>query len=620
MASLLNTLRNLEPFVLPLLAQAWGIDEELLDNDDLIRALHRAMSDPMRVRRMLATLENRQQSALQMIANNTDQDKIPGTMLETSFALMYGQVRKRGAGDLERVNPLNQPDNIAESLYYRGLIGLAYETSKSQGARRIVFIPDEILPVIKGHDYKDVELDEEFDESLIDEDEAEAAQFLKPQPLEPEAEPEPSPRKRARKAAADPYPQVSQILPVDEGALDPESVRRADTSAVDDLVTLLAYTRIRQEILEDGILDELESEGMQAHLLTPGVDRLIFLVGLSVGMGMMDKQKRQVTVRDAQILPQWLQAARPDQVRMLAEGWRISQRYVDLVHVPGIVVEANSALDQAYPVGARKAILEILSREAPRSEWWALDDLVALCWHKERHFQRPNADYDSWYIRGADDTYLWGEESWHAVDAALIRFILTAPLHWLGMVDLAQARDGRVLVRFSAYGQAFVFGTEFPRRPEVSERITLSPDGRIAVTRKTSRFERYQIARFTTWLSAGQTYEYQIDGESLQRARQQRLTIELIGNLLTKLSSAALPDSVANLLRVWSSGERASVSLEHLLVLRVTSADVLDALFNDPAVRRFLGARLGQTDVIVRDSEGLRQALGERGIHVEQRS
>lgn len=633
MASLLNTLRNLEPFVLPVLAQAWGIEEEALDHEDLIRALERAMTDLMRAKRMLATLDDRQMAALRLIASNNDQNKMPGTMIEANFSLFNGTVRPRGAVEIERENPLNHAGSVAEALYYRGLIGLAYENS-SQGPRRIVFIPEELLEFIGVAEYKEVELDEEFDDSAVDDDDeleddlpdvqAKAAAVIEPEPPAPE----PAPKKRSKRAAApEPpaeeahlYPKIDLIGPIAESEIEAGSIRPADTTAIDDLVTILAYTRVRQESVTDGIVDELEADSTMFHMLTPGVERLTFLVGMAVSLGMLSKERRQVRVLDADILPRWLQAQRSEQVRLLADGWRKSQRYIDLVHVPGISLDTSAGIENSYPVGARKALLEILAFEVPDREWWSLDDLIALCWHKYRHFQRPNADYETLYIHDAEGNYLRGEHTWPVVDGALIHFVVTAPLHWLGLVDLAQDHAGRTLVRFNAYGHAFVHDSAFPKPAEVSEKVGLAADGRITVTRKVSRFERYQIARFTTWLTAGQTYEYHIDAESLQRAQQQRLTVELIGNLLTKLTGTALPDPIANLLAVWSKGERASVTLEQLIVLRVSSEDLMDTLFNDPAVRRFLGGRLGATDVIVRDSEGLRRALGERGIHVDVRS
>ena len=36
--------------------------------------------------------------------------------------------------------------------------------------------------------------------------------------------------------------------------------------------------------------------------------------------------------------------------------------------------------------------------------------------------------------------YLRGFSTWDEVDGALVRFLITGPMHWLGLVDLAAPR------------------------------------------------------------------------------------------------------------------------------------------------------------------------------------
>jgi hypothetical protein len=80
-----------------------------------------------------------------------------------------------------------------------------------------------------------------------------------------------------------------------------------------------------------------------------------------------------------------------------------------------------------------------------------------------------------------------------------------------------------------------------------------------------------------------------------------------------------IPGPVARLLENWKAGPSAAVSLERLLVLRTTAPETLDRIYDTPALRRYLGARLGPMAVVVRADqwEALRSALGEQGIQVE---
>jgi len=61
------------------------------------------------------------------------------------------------------------------------------------------------------------------------------------------------------------------------------------------------------------------------------------------------------------------------------------------------------------------------------------------------------------------------------------------------------------------------------------------------------------------------------------------------------------------------------VTLERLLVLRTTSIEVMNFILENPALRRYLGARLGDLAVVVRADqwEALRSALDEKGIALE---
>ena len=85
------------------------------------------------------------------------------------------------------------------------------------------------------------------------------------------------------------------------------------------------------------------------------------------------------------------------------------------------------------------------------------------------------------------------------------------------------------------------------------------------------------------------------------------------------LGDTPLPIAITRLLENWQSGPSANVSLEKLQVLRTTAPETLDKILDTPALRRYLGARLGPMAVIVRAGQWdvLRAALGEQGILVE---
>ena len=106
----------------------------------------------------------------------------------------------------------------------------------------------------------------------------------------------------------------------------------------------------------------------------------------------------------------------------------------------------------------------------------------------------------------------------------------------------------------------------------------------------------------------------------VEQARQQGIHIEHINSFMERImGDTPMPRQVRQLLENWRTGPSATVSIESLLVLRTSAPETLDYILDTPALRRYLGARLGPMAVIVRADqwEALRDALGEQGMQVE---
>jgi hypothetical protein len=300
---------------------------------------------------------------------------------------------------------------------------------------------------------------------------------------------------------------------------------------------------------------------------------------------------------------------------LLAEAWRKSTFYRELWQVPGLHPEPGGELDEYDASVARGAVLDLMTELVPKAEWWSVEQFIDAVRESEPDFQRPGGDYDSWYIRDDDGEFLAGFENWNAIEGALLEYLLLGPLHWLGLAD--RADDA---VRFNAYGRAFLGVAPWPSLPDPEDKIQLKDDGTLLIPRKISRVDRYQAARFSSWIAAGDPYEYKIDGNGIQRAAEQGINSGHIGSFLSRtLGDIPLPKSIALLLDNWKSGATAAVTLERLTVLRTTAPETLDRLMDTPALRRYVGARLGPMAVIVRADQvaALRAALSDAGITAE---
>jgi phosphoglycolate phosphatase-like HAD superfamily hydrolase len=89
---------------------------------------------------------------------------------------------------------------------------------------------------------------------------------------------------------------------------------------------------------------------------------------------------------------------------------------------------------------------------------------------------------------------------------------------------------------------------------------------------------------------------------------------------LRRVSQAEqLPDAINRLLDQWSKMGRADLWISRAVILRSNTPDALQVILDTPELRRYLGAVLGPTAVIVREGqeEDLAAALQQHGILVE---
>ncbi len=382
---------------------------------------------------------------------------------------------------------------------------------------------------------------------------------------------------------------------------------------VDHATTLLAALRCGLELEAVG---ELEFPGNQS-VAVPPLTAAILLV-LLTEMGLIAAQQ----VPASEPVREFLEAPRGEALARLAQAWVSSLDVNELHLLPGLVCEGEWKND---PRRARQAILDFL-RRVPAGKWWSLGSLVEAMRVQSPDYQRPAGDYDSWFIRreGSPD-YLRGFEHWDEIDGALVHWIITGPLYWLGCVDLASPAEGgpadqrlATAFRLTGWSEALLGG----KGPVLTEEIqpsSLRSDGRLRVPRLGGRAFRYQVARFVDWQGFGkEAYHYRLTPGALLRARQQGLRVSHLLALFRKGNVAVPPVLLKALVRWEEQGSQAR--LERLTVLRVSKPEMLQELRASRAAR-FLGELLGPTAVVVKEGAGEKvlAALAELGYLGEAR-
>jgi hypothetical protein len=491
-----------------------------------------------------------------------------GKMPTAKFERLFGEIRLMGAARIVREKPHENPISTAEALFYRGLIAQTFEQADA-GPRPLIYVPDDLLEVLPTHKTGYQNLD------------------------------------------AAPVEQAS-LETLDEAQI--QRIQPADTTIVDDLTTLLAYLQLHGASLDGDTLGPGTRAEFMPYLLTSGDARLTFLFGLALDADLVEAVGGKAAPKRSETR-RWLALSRAEQVRKLAEAWHDGANYRDLWHVPGLHPEPGGELDDYDPVAARQAVTGFMADILPKQGWWSLQEYIEAVKEIDPDFQRPGGDYDSWYIRNDDGDYLQGFESWDSVEGALLEFYVMGPMHWLGLVD--RAEDA---ARLTAYGRAFLGDAPWPTPADPPDKIIVENDGTLRVSRKIERLDRFQIARFTIWGEAGDPYTYKLDARGIEQARQQGIHIEHINSFMERImGDTPMPRQVRQLLENWRTGPSATVSVERLLVLRTSAPETLDYILDTPALRRYLGARLGPMAAIVRADQwkALRDALGEQGMQVE---
>lgn len=606
MHTLLQMLQDSDAAMLPILAQRWGVSvSKKTKGDALIEALAAAMLDPAGAEKMYDSLNDKERGVLQTLLGSGKRMAMP------LFSRLYGEVRKMGAGAIEREKPHENPVSSAESLFYKGLIGQRND-KVGGGLGPVIYVPDDLAAILPIHKTG-------YNAAVLD------AEAEKDRAAAPATSTAPAAGNGTRSKSAPPaapMPDESDDFGetfVIDNLEDADNPRQADTSIVDDMTTLLAYLQLHSGAVDPETgLDDATRDAVLPHMLVADDNRLDFLLEIGLSADLIELQNAKAYPKRAEVR-RWLSEKRSSQLKWLTEAWRGSIIYRDLWHTPGLHPEPTG---WPYdPVVARQAMLEFLTDLAPKQGWWSVMDFVDAVKEVEPDFQRPGGDYDSWYIRNNADEYLNGFESWDAVEGALLEFYIFGPMHWLGLADV-----GEDAARLTVYGRTLVDPTQqWPSPPDPEEKVIVHPDGTLLASRKVPRLDRFQLARFTTWEEpgtlAGDHYVYKLDAAGVQRAAAQGINTGHIASFIGRMleNPNAIPAPIARLLENWRGGAASSVSMEQLLVLRTTAPETLDFIFNAPALRRFLGARLGPMAAAVRQDqwEALQAALGEQGIAVE---
>ncbi len=316
----------------------------------------------------------------------------------------------------------------------------------------------------------------------------------------------------------------------------------------------------------------------------------------------------------------FLEKPRGDALAALCRAWIKSARLNDLRTMPAVIAEGEWQND---PLRTRQTVLDMV-QSVPESTWWSLPAFIAAVKDRHPEFQRPDGDFESWFLKDSSSgDYLRGIDHWDEVEGALIRWLITGPLFWLGIVDLASwqplkpheapALEWAVAFRLSGWSALLLKGIPLEGLPLEDRKIHVRSNGQINVPRLAPRAVRYLLARFCEWDAITRDeYRYRPTPSSLAAASDHGLSIDQLIHLLARHSDG-IPPNVTKALKNWQTHGMAA-RIEIYPVLRLPSPEALNALRSSRAAR-FLGDSLGPAAVALKPGAELRvlAALTELG-------
>lgn len=551
MPNIIQSFQGRDIGYLRIVAMLWGINLAATDTDTVLKELSAALLDPKLVTEIVDSLPADALSAVEALV------KADGKLPWAAFARQFGEIREAGPGRRDREQVYLHPVSAAEVLFYRAFLARAFFDLPT-GAQEFAYIPDDLIPLI--HHISHEEYKGGKDKTIL--------------PIGPiviKRGDEPLGRQALPKEREHPLPASGRLL--------------------DDATTLLAALRMGLPPPETGIPVSVVTEFLSAAKIIRPSSR-----GGWAGSG----------VPQIEPVRFFLEAPRKDALDNLVNAWLKSETFNELRQIPSLICEGEWSNQPLVTRGFLLTLLEMV----PENNWWSLTEFIRAIKEKYPDFQRPAGDYDSWFIkRLADGTYLRGFGFWDEVDGALIRYLITGPLYWLGQVELATPAGNEIVSAFrSPKNKSRITNAE-------TARLYVSSQGKILIPRLMPRAARYQIARFCEWdEEKPDEYRYRVTTGSLKKAKEQGLKVNQLLRLLAKNAAAEIPPTFIRALKRWElHGTEARVEVQTLI--RVTRPEVLEELHKSKA-ERFLGETLGPVTVVVKpgaESKVL-AALAELGL------
>lgn len=513
MPKLSHSLSKYDLGFLRILAQSWGLSQDIKDKKTAIEQLSAWMIQPQNLHIVLQKLSAEAQRALEDLVTNQ------GRLSSPIFTRKYGQIRQVGVGKRDRQAILLSPQNASEQLIFLALVFQDF-FEEEHGIEEFIYIPNDLLAALP-------------------------------------------------RSATTMLPSFNKVVSSERV----ESIGKAQDTLFDDVCTALAW--LRMDKMTPKRLAELQKHLLLAAENLKGLPlplKTQFLISLLFEAALLDSSGSPLPepTRGFLSLPRW------EAIKAIYETWLSSTSINELKQLEALECLGEWEND---PISARRFIIEQLRSLNP-TIWYELDSFIKYLHDYFPDFQRPGGNYEVWLIRQrSDGNFLQGFESWYAVEGELLRYLISGPLFWFGLIELGihQQEPPDFVFRITQFGESILQNQTPSADLPVEEKFQVFPSGTIAIPRRFSAPVRYQIARFCTWKGyQKEGYLYRITPTSLNHAQQKGLKTQQLLRLLQR-HAENLPPTLGQALRRWQM-HTTEIHLQRLSILQVRSPEILEQI------------------------------------------
>ncbi len=425
------------------------------------------------------------------------------------------------------------------------------------------------------------------------------------------------------------------------------------SAAREEPLSLVASGLLRMSDLRRAAKQLLIPEAISTGTKESDYRRLFFLRRLLTGVDLLEYQPLFETLI-AQSNPAFLTASPTERVKASFRSWRDGSWWNELwaTYVPGQTRASGTAATFApAEIGkARRKVLETLVTLVHKHEkeqtsfqgWVAVDDLADTLHDSSEEFliDRKTAEAQArayGYSRYAGQNFspymynqlMWQwesyarneEDGWNGVERVFIETVLREGLYWLGLADLGYATEvtaeggkappGLLAVRLTDMGRWLLLGADEPQIPEETGRVVLQPNFRIFAFDPISDNVLARLDSFANRLNAERAIEYDLSRESVYRAQLAGQSAPEIAAWLEQVTRAPLPQNVARTLAEWQAAFERIVVRTQVGWIEAAAPELVDVLLADPGVQGAIVKRATPTGLIVRSGK---MGLVERAL------